>query len=170
MRLHVFSLVIMALLISPAIAEEKEKKGKKNRPQRSAAAQILKQLEPVGLTEEQTAKVNAIFKAADEEMKQIRTEAGITPELMKKRAEVAKSMADSDLKGKERAAAIDKEAGMNEAQAAAMAKLNTLRTKLMKETIALLSAEQKEKLPKQFARAAQAGNKKPGGKKKKDAA
>ena len=172
MRLHIFSLIVLAIFIVPAVAEEKEGKGKKDRPQRNGAVQILKQLEPVGLTDEQSAKVSQMAKAADAEMKQIRTDAGITPELIKKRAEVAKSMAESDLKGKDRAAAIDKESGFSESQAAAMAKITAVRTKLIKETVALLSAEQKEKLPKQFARVAEgaSANKKPAGQKMKDAA
>ncbi len=151
------------------------RKRKARKAQRSASAQLLKQLEPVGLTDDQVAKIKEIGAKAQTELKAAREKAGITPELQKKLAEAQKSMKDSELKGKERMAAIHKAAGLTEAQAVALTKSNELRMKMHKEVIAMLSDEQKEKLPQNLKRltgAAKKGGAKKGEakKKKKDAA
>ncbi len=128
-------------------------------------------LKPVGLTEDQITKIKELGKVAGAKMKEISDGAGITAELTKKRAEVAKSMKDSDKKGKELAAAINKEAGYSEAQVAALDESNKIRMKFQADVVALLTDAQKEKLPKQLQRAGKAGAKGKGkGKKKKDAA
>ncbi len=166
----VSALLLAAVIAVPALAADDEKGKKKGkRGEQNAATQLLKQLEEVGLTEDQVTKIKEIGKVAGAKMKEIREAAGITVELTKKRAEVAKSMKDSDKKGKELNAAVDKEAGYSEAQSAALAKANEVRTKFRGDVMALLTAEQKEKLPKQLQRAAKAGAKGKG-KKKKDAA
>lgn len=162
------ALCVAALMAVPALAADEAKK--KKRGQRNASNQLIKQLEPVGLTEAQVAKIKELGKSAGAKMKEIRDAAGITTELTKKRAEVAKTMKDSDKKGKARIAAINQAAGISEAQAAALVEATKVRTKLQSDVIALLTDEQKEKLPKQMQRAAKAGNKAKGNKKKKDAA
>ncbi len=128
---------------------------------------MLKQLEPVGLTDDQVAKIKSIGTAAQEAMQAAGKEAGITPELKKKLAEAQKSMKDSELKGKERMAALHKAAGLSEAQAAAMAKVNELRTKMNKDVYAVLTDTQKENLPEKLKRLA--GPAKRGAAKKGDA-
>ncbi len=174
-------IALVAIMVTPALAADdakKEKKGKKaQRP--SATAALLKQLEPAGLTDDQVAKIKDIGTAAQEAMQAARKEAGITPELQKKLAEAQKSMKDSELKGKERVAAIHKAAGLTEAQAAALTKANQLRMQMNKDVFAVLTDEQKGKLPEKLQRLANAGKrgaakkgdaKKGGAKKKKDAA
>ena len=173
------ALALAALMIAPALGQDDakpKKKGKKAGARRTASAQLMKQLEPVGLTEDQVAKIKELGTKAGAEMKAIRDAAGITPELIKKRAEVQKSMKDSDKKGKELQAAINEAAGFTAAHAEAMQKSNAVRMKLVKEVVAMLSDEQKEKLPQQLKRAAGAGKRAKGKadgqpkKKKKDAA
>ncbi len=158
--------VVVALLASlitvPAVAEE-EKAAKKKRNQgarKSAAVLVLKQLEPVGLTEDQIAKIKEIGAASTEKMKSIREEAGLTPEIMKKRAAAQKSLREAGKKGKDLAAAINEEAGLNEAQAAALVKINESRQKFHKDVIAILTDEQKEKLPAKLQRLTNAGERK----------
>lgn len=160
--------LLAALMVAPAIADDeaKTKQRKKRAARNNAATQLIKQLEPVALTEEQIAKIKELGKAAGAKMKEIRDEAGITMEVTKKRTQAAKSMKDSDKKGKELQAAINKAAGLSEAQVAGLAKQNEVRTQLRKDVVALLSDEQKEKLPKQMQRAAKAGAKKKRNKKK----
>ncbi len=167
----VSALLIAAVMAVPAFAADDakaKKKGKKGGEQ-NAATQLLKQLEDVGLNEDQITKIKELGKAAGGKMKEITSGAGITAELIKKRAEIAKSMKDSDKKGKELAAAINEEAGLSAAQATALEESNKVRSKFQADVVALLTDEQKEKLPKQLQRAANAG-KKGKGKKKKDAA
>ena len=156
---------VAAMLVVPASAADAEKKkGKGNR--QSPAAQIVKQLADVGLTEEQTSKIMELGKAAGAKMKELREAAGITPELTKKRSEAQKSMKDSGKKGKELQEAVNEAAGYTEEQIAGLKKVNEARMAFTKEVIGLLTDEQKEKLPKQMQRSAKGGAKK----KKKDAA
>lgn len=176
----VSALALAAMIASPALGDDeaapKKRKGNANRANQNAAVLLIKQLEPVGLTAEQTAKIKELGVKATKEMKEIRDAAGITPELTKKRAEVQKSMKDSELKRKELIAAINEKAGFSEAHAAALVKANAVRMKFQRDVIALLSDEQKEKLPQQLQRLTAAGqkgknaNKGQAKKKKKDAA
>lgn len=176
MRQNILVMVMLSVIAMPLAADEKEDKAKgkgKNRQRgQNVASQLLKQLSDVGLSEEQTEKIKAAGQSVNTEMAKIRSEAGITPELMKKRAEATKSLADSDKKGKERAAAIDEAAGLSKPQIEAMNKLNAVRMKYVRTVVAMLTDEQKEKLPKQLARAAQPEKKREKGNKpkKKDAA
>ncbi|QDV57259.1 hypothetical protein [Rosistilla oblonga] len=118
MRRNTLVMVMLAVIALPAVAEEeKAGKGKAKKGGRNVATQILKQLADVDLTDEQTEKIKAAGKVASVEMAKIRDEAGITGELMKKRAEAAKSLADSDKKGKQRNDAINEAAGLTKPQA-----------------------------------------------------
>ncbi len=138
--------VLMLFIVSSVQAEEP--KGKKKRGAgRSVQAQVLKSLSDVDLTKEQTAKINAMGKEVTAAIKKVNEEAGITPEVMKKRAEAVKSLKDSDKKGKARQAAINEAAGLTEKQTAGMAKAMELRQKFQRDVIGLLTDEQKEKLP-----------------------
>ncbi len=168
---------LAALIVTPAFAQDDAKskrKGKQNRRQNVATA-LVKQLEPVGLSDDQVAKIKQLGEKAAAEMKSIRDAAGITAELTKKRAEVQKSMKESDKKGKELIAAINEAAGFTAAHAEGLKKANAVRMKFQKDVIALLSDEQKEKLPERLQRALKAGQRKAKtnknqAKKKKDAA
>lgn len=161
------AVALAAILTTPVFAAddeaEKKKKGKQTRGRQNAAAQLIKQLADVGLTEDQVAKIKELGANVSKEMKSLRETAGITPELMKKRTAAVKAMKESDKKGKELQAAINKEAGFTEAHAEAIKKVNAARMKFQKDVVALLTDEQKEKLPARMKRAA--GAKKAGGKK-----
>ncbi len=157
MKTSLCVVALSALLFVPAAFAQEEgasaKKGKgkgKANAAQSASAQLLKQLEPAALTDDQTAKIKEIGKKLEEEIKKIQADAELTPELLKKRRDAMTAMKDSDKKGKEKVKAIDAEAGLSEAQAAAFAKATALRTKLKTEALKLLSDEQKAKLPAEF--------------------
>ncbi len=173
------SLALAAMIVTPALgqddAQPKKRKGNADRARQNVGALLIKQLEPVGLSEEQTAKIKELGTKATKEMKAIRDEAGITPQLQKKVAEARASMKDSELKRKELLAAIHEKAGITEAHAAALAKANEVGMKFKKSVIAMLTDEQKENLPQALQRVAGSGEKgaaarKGQGKKKKDAA
>ncbi len=166
-------LALTAMILAPAFGDDDAKpkrKGKKNRGRQGAGALLVKQLEPVGLTDDQVAKIKVLGKKAAEEMIEIRKAAGITPELAKKRIAAQKSMKDSGKKGKELSAAINEAAGFSTAQVEAQKKSNAVRIKFHKDAIALLSEEQKGKLPERLQRSARAGKRGQGKKKKRDAA
>ncbi|MFK8115637.1 MAG: hypothetical protein AB8B91_25810 [Rubripirellula sp.] len=171
----VCAVALAAMMVVPAMAEDEAKKGKgkKGNRQNQVATQLIKLLEPVGLTEEQTTKIKELGKVAAGKMKEVQTAAGITPETMKKRQEAQKSMKDSDKKGNALMAAVNEAAGITEAQAAGLKKANELRTGFQKEVVGMLTDEQKAKLPERltrFTKGAQKGKGKGKGKKKKDAA
>jgi Spy/CpxP family protein refolding chaperone len=160
--------VVSAMMVLPSAAEdEKKKKRQGNRGNNRVVAQFMKQLEPAKLTDEQIAKVKELGKEAMTAMTALRKEVELTPELQKKRAEVMKSMKDSELKGKERAAAINKEAGLSEKQAAALVKVNETRLAFQRKIYGMLSDEQKAALPEKMQKLMKAGDKKGNGKGKK---
>lgn len=166
------ALTLAAVMICPAIGQDDAKKKKKNARagNKNAAAQLIKQLEPAGLTDDQVAKVKELGKKAGEEMKKIREAAGITPELNKKRIEAAKSLKDSGKKGKELRAAINEKAGFTAAHAEATKTANAVRANFKKAVTALLTDEQKAKLPKRKQQSdGSDAKKKRQGKKKTDA-
>ena len=68
--------------------------------------------------------------------------------------------------------AFNEAAGLSEAQIAAIKKVSEARQKFQKDVLALLTDEQKEKLPEKLTRAANRGGERAKGnkKKKKDAA
>ena len=169
-RKSIAAIALAAFLVAPAMAADDDAKGKKKKGQRknaSPAMSLIKQLEPVGLTDEQVTKIKELGKTSLAAMKQAREDAGITPELMKKRAEAQKGLKDSGKKGKDLQAAINEKAGISEAQAAVFAKLGQSRQKFQRDVVALLTDEQKGKLPEKMKRLLKAPGKNAGGKKKK---
>ena len=156
-------IALAAVMVNPLFADDEATPKKKRRnatgARQNVAAQLIKQLDAIELSDEQKTKIKELGAKATEQMKAIRTEAGLTPAVQKKRAEVVKSMQDSELKGKQRVAAVNEKAGLNEEQAKALAKVNAIRTKFQTEVIAMLSDAQKEKLPQRLQRMAKAGKK-----------
>lgn len=169
MNFKLFGMLALAALITiPAFAadDEKTKKKKKgNRGQNNAGAQLLKQLQDVGLSDEQMAKVKELGKDVSAKMKKIRDDAGITLDMTKKRQEVAKAMADSEKKGADLVEAINKEVGFTEAHKKALKMANEVRMEFHKSVVALLDDDQKAKLPTRMKRfAGGQKDKKKGGK------
>ena len=161
---------LAALTVSPTIADEEAKKANRNKRQtgrQNVAAVLMKQLGDVGLTEEQKTKITEMGKKIAAEMKTIREEVDLTSELQKKLAEAQKSMRESEKKGRERLAAVYESAGLNEAQTAAIKKVNEVRTKFQKEVFGMLTDEQKAKLPERMSKAMNRGAESRKGKKKK---
>lgn len=142
-----------ALLFSTVVVADDAPAKKKKRDgagRKSAAANVLKQLKDVGLTDEQKTKIQALAKKSRAEMLAAREEAGITPELMKKRYAAMKELRESGKKPGEIFAAVNKQLDLNEAQVKALKQANTARTNLLKSAVALLTDEQKAKLPERL--------------------
>ena len=158
---------LAALLVAPVMAQDEAKAKSKNKKKAggSPAMQLIKQLESVGLTEDQTKKIKEMGKASMEALTKMKEEAGITADVMKKRAEATKAVKDSGKKGKEMAAAIAEKAGLSKEQMEVFGKMNTARQKLQREVVAMLTDEQKAKLPEKMQRLMKAGGKKASGKK-----
>lgn len=148
-------MLVSAVIIAPAFGDDevskKKRKGQKNR-QRSLATNVIKRLDAVNLTEDQVTKIKELARDADEKVQEVRSEAGITDDMIKARSAAQKSLKNSGKKGKELIVAVNQKAGYNEAQSQAFKVENRLRTKFVLAAIALLSDEQKEELPKQMQR------------------
>ncbi|WP_442508663.1 hypothetical protein SH528x_000187 [Novipirellula sp. SH528] len=161
------TLALVALIAVPAVAQERQKSKKKSDGVSSMVIDILKMLEPVGLTADQEAKITELAKSADVQAKSIRESAGITPAVIKARMEALKAARETGKTGKELMAAIDDASGLSTDQIAAFVKLRKAQAELEKKAISMLTEEQKAKLPKKPTR----GNSEDKGKaKKKDAA
>lgn len=149
-------------------APAKKKKG--NRGRNAPAAQLLKQLKDVELTDEQKTQIQALAKKSMGDLQAARKEAGITPEVMKKRAEAMKELRASDKKPADVVKAANEAAGLTESQVAFFKKQTEQRAALLKGAVALLTEEQKAKLPKRMTQArGKQGAGKGTGKRKKNA-
>lgn len=168
MKFQWFTLLLIAAFTMTSLSADdvikKKRKGKQGR-NRTMSTLLIKQLSDASLTDDQTEKVKELGKVADQEAKEIQEKFGITHEVQKRKAEVRKSMKDSGLKGRKLFAAIDEKAGLSKEQVKGFQQIKAVQAKLNQSAVALLSAEQKEKLPDQLKRSLRGGKK--GGKKKK---
>lgn len=160
MKTNLLCIAFAVLMTTVAVAQDApEKKKRQNAAGRNnPATAVLKQLQDAGLTEEQQAKIKEMAKKAMTEMRTVRKDAGITPELMKQRTEAMKELREGGTKPAEMFAAVNKKLGLSEEQAAALKKTDELRQGLLKGAMGLLSEEQKAKLPKRLTASKNAGN------------
>jgi hypothetical protein len=163
MRNFVFStLATLALFVSPLSLNAQEK-GAKGDPATQMVKQFMKQLEKAELSSEQTTKVTDLFTKVAKDVSTKRTEAGITQEIMRKRAAASKEAKDAGKKGKEMQAAVEAAVVLTDAQKKLMVETDELLAKARVEVGKLLSPEQMKKLPEPF----QTNLKEKAGKKKK---
>lgn len=145
-------LTLVALCVLPAAAQDGQKKKKKKDAQPQAISALMKKLDALELTEEQSAKIKRIgeelapkFTALNEKLSSV-----LTAEQKKARAAaVAKNKADGK-KGKEAAAAIDAALALTEdqkkVQAEVQADLKEVSGKLKTAVMSVLTPEQQAKL------------------------
>ncbi|XZE33352.1 hypothetical protein SH501x_004133 [Pirellulaceae bacterium SH501] len=150
---------LLALALSPTAAFSQEK-GKKAGPAQQMVNQFMKQLEKAELTEDQATKAKELMMKTAKEVIKMRTDAEITPEMMKKRTEASKAAREAGKKPKEVQEAVKAAVPFTEAQfkvitegEAAVAKTKIEIGKLLKpEQIAklppMVQASLKEKAPK----------------------
>lgn len=163
MRNFVFStLATLALFVSPLSLNAQEK-GRKADPATQMVKQFMKQLEKAELSSEQTTKVTDLFTKVAKDVSTKRTEAGITQEIMRKRAAASKEAKEAGKKGKEMQAAVDGAVELTDAQKKLMVETDELLAKARVEVGKLLTPEQMKKLPEPF----QTNLKEKAGKKKK---
>lgn len=161
----------ICLITNFSSAQDEEKKKKKGKRQggRNIATQMMARFKNVGLNEEQQAKMKEIIKGYAGKIMEMRKEqfAAFSPEARKARQEAGKKARAEGLKGKALQEAIDKAAPIKEEVAAKMKEITKKMAGMQKEMreklMAVLTDEQKAKLPKRGKKGGQ--NKK---KKKKD--
>lgn len=153
---NLFALALIAALAVTTVADDKtpndkvpnDKALKKNAGERSGrnpmVAKLTKSLEDTNLSEDQKSKIQAAKTAFATQAKQLR-ESGLTPELMKKRAEAMKTARQSGLQGKEMRAKINESLTADER--ALFEKMNKATGELQKTVAKTLTKEQLAALP-----------------------
>ena len=138
---------LTTLITMPTMAQQEggKKKGGKGAG-RTPAAQVMTKLKEANLTDQQTAKIKELGKAAGMEIKKLEQE-GLTPELKRQLAAAAKEARDAGKKGNEVKQAVEASVQLTEQQKAAVAKSEAILVKFRKDVYALLSDTQKEALP-----------------------
>ena len=148
--------------LKPAAKEAGRGRGK-NAP---VVRRLMQPFKAVEMADEQKTMVMAKAGQTATKIAEEQEEHGITMEVIKARSEAVKAMKDSELKGKEKQAAIDKEAGLSDEQSEGMREVTEMTKSFQKEVFAMLSDEQKASLPDRLVK--QLGSKgKAGGKKDK---
>jgi hypothetical protein len=151
-------LALSAVFVSGAFADDdgakQDKKKKAAGQNRSASAQLIKQLDKAGvtLTEDQNAKVTALAATLKTDLAAAHKESGLTPEILKKRQEAGKAAREAGKKGKELQAAMDEAVTLTDEQKAALKSAASKQQQFRKEFLAVLTDAQKEQLPAQLAK------------------
>jgi hypothetical protein len=165
------SMLVLASFVFTGIVnaqDEAKPKGKKQQGQLSVVDQFLKQLEPAELSDEQKAAAKEILGAVQKDVAAKRTEAGITPEILKKRAAARKEGNEAGKKGAELKKHVEAAMGLTADQLKVLDETEKALTKAKQEIGKKLSPEQIAKLPEQARKAVETPAPKQGGKKKKD--
>jgi hypothetical protein len=144
-------LALVTACVIPALAQEGQKKKKKGPQQAQAISAMMKKVESLGLSEEQTAKIKKIGEEMAPKFNELNQKLNtvLTPEQKKARQEaVAKNKADGK-KGKEANEAIDAALALTDeqkkVQADVQASMKELSGKLNAAVLEVLTAEQKAK-------------------------
>lgn len=149
--------------------EEAKPKGKKQQAQLSIVEQFLKALEPAELSDEQKTAVKEIMGAVQKDVTAKRTEAGITADVLKKRAAARKEGTEAGKKGPELKKHVEAALGLTPDQIKVLDETEKAIAKAKQEVGKKLSADQIAKLPEQARKSVEAPAPKQGGKKKNGA-
>lgn len=159
------AIALACMMVTTAVADDKPEAKKKGARggKAQAGAQLMKQLEAVGLTDEQLEKAKDLRAEVVKAMAALRKE-GLNGDLQKKRAALMKKAREAGKKGKDLAAAAKE--GFTDVESELLTKAAALNGKLRSSIIGMLTDEQKEKLPEALKK--QLAGKKAGGKGKKN--
>jgi|GEM_PF-2018114 len=158
LKIRLMSCVALMLCFATvAVAQDDAKKGndkKKARAAGSANSYIMKAFKSVEMTDEQKKKAEAVLAKYDGEMKDARkaVTSVLSKEENKAKNEARKEAAKAGLKGKEMTEAVEKAMGLSEEKMAkyreALKKPAAVTQKVKDEIMALLTDDQKAKMPK----------------------
>lgn len=147
---------LMMCFASVAVAQDDAKKGNDNKKARAAGSAnsfIMKAFKSVEMTDEQKKKAQAILAKYDGEMKDARKAVSsvLSKEENKAKNDARKEAVKAGLKGKEMTDAVEKAMGLSEEKMAkyveALKKPAAVTKKVKDEIMALLTDEQKAKMP-----------------------
>ena len=139
-------LALAVLIAAPlSAADKKKKKGKKERKAPAAvSARLLKGLE---LTDEQKEQVAALNKEYGPKLADLQKKLALSPEQRKAGAEARKKAKEDGTKRKEAAKAVAAALNLSEAQKEAQKERQALTREIRGKFVALLTPEQKAKVP-----------------------
>lgn len=158
LKIRLMSCIALTLCFATvAVAQDDAKKGndkKKARAASSANSYIMKAFKSVEMTDEQKKKAEAVLAKYDGDMKDARkaVTSVLSKEENKAKNEARKEAAKAGLKGKEMTEAVEKAMGLSEEKMAkyreALKKPAAVTQKVKDEIMALLTDDQKAKMPK----------------------
>ncbi len=138
------SLVLVAVIAVPALAQDKKKK-KRGPKKPDPGAMILKKLEKAELTDDQVAKIKELCAEVADKIVAARAKANLTAEQKKARAEAIKKAKEEGKTGKEAMKAVQSAVELTPEQKSAMEEARKLHGEMMKKVFDMLTPEQKEK-------------------------
>ena len=166
-------LTLIAVVAGSAVADEKEKKGKRKGSAKAPAAtqRFVKDMELTADQKEQVAAIDKQFAAKSKELAD-KKKAILTADQLKAQRDAQKAAKEAGKTGADARKAVDASVTLTDEQAAAMKEQTKAQAALTGEIVAalkkVLTAEQQEKLPKARAGAKGKGAAGKGKKKKKD--
>ena len=142
-------LALVALIAAPLAAQERKRKGKRQRDgRRGAAAQLHKKLAQLDLTAEQKDKIKKIVGEFQPKLKEVTGLVKLTPEQRKAGTEARKKAMEEGKKGKEVREAVTAAMKLSDQQIAAQKKQQELMRDLNKAIMEVLTPEQMKKFRK----------------------
>ena len=149
MKKSILCLLAVVAMLAHSVSLNAQEKGDKKDPAKNMVTQFMKQLEKAELKEDETNKIKEMFQKVAKDVAGKRSEVGITPEMMKKRADAQKSAKDDGKKGKEMQQAVEAAMGMNADQTKVFKETEEMLAKVKVEIGKTMTAEQIAKLPEQ---------------------
>ncbi len=141
---------VMSVVLSNASAQDGVKSGGKPDPETAMTNQFLKQFEPAALDQPTTDKIKEIFGKAAKEVVEKRKQAGVTPQMLKKRTDAVKQAREEGKKPKEIREFGLNAMGATEEQTKVVLETEEMLAKARVAVGKILTDEQKSKLPKQL--------------------
>ncbi len=164
-------IAVVGLLVTNVGAQEKKKGDKKKGgdPAKTIVTTFMKNLEPVGLSDEQKTKIEAIISKAATDAVAKRNDAGISNSMTQKSTKATKEERDAGKKGADLKKAVAEKLGLTDAQIKTLDETNAIIAKAKVEAGKLLTEEQMGKLKEDQFKASLKEKGKGKGKKKKAA-
>jgi tRNA C32,U32 (ribose-2'-O)-methylase TrmJ len=153
MKKSILCLLAVVAMLVHSVSLNAQEKGDKKDPVKNMVTQFMKQLEKAELKEDETNKIKEMFQKVAKDVAGKRSEVGITPEMMKKRADAQKSAKEDGKKGKEMQQAVEAAMGMNADQTKVFKETEEMLAKVKVEIGKTMTADQIAKLPEQFQNA-----------------
>ncbi|MEM7144726.1 MAG: Spy/CpxP family protein refolding chaperone [Verrucomicrobiota bacterium] len=144
--MKIVTLILLLTLTPLPAAFSQEEPNKKNLYN---VVLLMRRLEPINLTDEQSAQISTLNNQVIEEVHTIRENAGITKELILKRDEVYQELVkNGSVKADDFIPHLAERLNLTEAQAKAFADTVTAKSKYKQNVMAVLTDDQKAQLKK----------------------